>query len=128
MQDFKKLLVWRKAHELAVQIYRSTTSFPRSEMFGLTAQLRRAAVSVSANIAEGCGRKGDRDFGRYLQVSMSSACELEYHFLLARDLGYVAEDAYQGLHDATVEVKRMLAGFLKATRTSTPQSDPDAQL
>ena len=119
MQDFKKLLVWRKAHELAVQIYRSTTSFPRSEMFGLTAQLRRAAVSVSANIAEGCGRGGRRELSRFLRVSAGSASELESHLLIAKDLAFLAAHDHQALNALTEEVKRMLSGLLAKTAPKT---------
>jgi four helix bundle protein len=86
MGDFKKLKVWQKSHQLALAVYRSTARFPDRERFGLTAQLRRAASSTPANIAEGCGKGTDNELGRYLRISMGSATELEYHLILARDL------------------------------------------
>ena len=84
MQDFRQLKVWRKAHSLALAIYKGTVRFPRTELYGLTSQIRRACVSIPANIAEGCGRGGDPELGRFLQIAMGSASELEYHLLLAR--------------------------------------------
>jgi four helix bundle protein len=89
MKDFRELKVWEKAHALVLNLYRETTSFPPSELYGLTVQIRRAAASIPANIAEGCGRGSSADFARFLQIAMGSACELEYHLLLARDLGFL---------------------------------------
>ena len=85
MKDFKELRVWQKAHSLALEVYQATRSFPRDEIYGLTSQIRRAAVSVGANIAEGCGRRSDGEFARFLQIARGSASELEYHLLFARD-------------------------------------------
>jgi len=79
MQDFKKLEVWRKAHELTLDVYRATESFPRTEVYGLTTQLRRSCSSIPANIAEGCGRGTNGDLGRFLRIAAGSASELEYH-------------------------------------------------
>jgi four helix bundle protein len=87
VKDFRRLKVWERSHRLTLQVYVHTRSFPKDELYGLTAQIRRAAVSIGANIAEGCGRRGDAELGRFLQIAMGSACELEYHLLLARDLG-----------------------------------------
>jgi four helix bundle protein len=86
MQDFRKLKVWGKVHAVTLHVYRCTAVFPRNEMFGLTSQMRRAAASMGANVAEGCGRDGDPELARFLQIAMGSASELEYHLLLARDL------------------------------------------
>jgi four helix bundle protein len=88
MQDFKKLLVWKKAHELTLGLYGLTATFPRDETYGLTSQIRRAVSSIPANIAEGCGREGNVELTRFLFIAMGSASELEYHLLLARDLKY----------------------------------------
>ena len=112
MRDFKRLKSWEKAHSLALDVYRATKSFPKEETYGLIAQMRRAAASVPANVAEGYGRKGDAELGRFLSIAAGSACELEYHILLARDLGYLAEPAYLDLNAGTCEVKRMLASFI----------------
>lgn len=94
MRDFKELLVWQKAHRFVLDIYQDSHGFPSDERFGLTAQLRRAAVSIASNIAEGSGREGDREFARYLSIAAGSASEAEYQVLLARDLGYLAAEAH----------------------------------
>jgi four helix bundle protein len=88
MADFKHLAVWKSSHELVLQIYRQTAALPRHELFGLTSQMRRAAVSIPANIAEGRGRDTDREFARFITMSLGSANELEYFLILAKDLGY----------------------------------------
>ena len=88
MKDFRNLEVWDKAHQLTLNVYRITKTFPGDEKFGLTSQIRRCAASVAANIAEGCGRTGNAEFHRFLQIAMGSASELEYHLLLSRDLEY----------------------------------------
>ena len=86
MQSFRNLKVWEKAHSVTLDIYIVTRAFPREEIYGLTSQMLRASASIGANIAEGSCRKGDAEFGRFLQIAMGSASELEYHLLLARDL------------------------------------------
>jgi four helix bundle protein len=86
MKDFRNLKVWGKAHSLTLDVYATSRTFPREEIYGLTCQVRRAAASIGANIAEGCCRKGDAELGRFLQIAMGSASEVEYHCLLARDL------------------------------------------
>ena len=104
MGDFKKLDVWQLAHKVACEVYRETAGFPRTEAYGLTAQLRRSAASIPANIAEGCGRRGDLEFGRFVRISLGSATELEYHPLLSRDIGLLAPSTYGTL---SAEVLRM---------------------
>lgn len=113
MRSFKSLLVWQKAHTMTLAVYRDTKSFPRDEQYGLTAQLRRASASVAANLAEGCGRRGAAEFGRFVQIALGSASEVEYHLTLALDLGYLATDRHATLDHAVVEVKRMLTGLGK---------------
>ena len=113
MRDYKTLKVWEKAHRLTLATYRATNSFPGEERYGLIGQLRRAAVSMTSNIAEGCGRRGDREFARFLYMAMGSASELEYLILLVRDLGWLNPSAYDDLQATTVEVKRMLAALVQ---------------
>jgi len=113
VKDFRDLKVWQKAHGLTLSVYRASADFPAEERYGLTSQLRRAATSIPANIAEGCGRSGDRDFARFLQIGMGSACELEYHLLLARELGFVDAEVHTDLEAQTTEVKRMLTSLLR---------------
>jgi four helix bundle protein len=105
-------LVWNKAHALTLNCYRATNGFPKSELYGLTSQIKRAAASVAANIAEGCGKRGNGDFQRFLGIAAGSASEVEYHFLLARDLGFLDSEQYKSLDAAVVEVKRMLASLI----------------
>ena len=119
MQDFRKLKVWAKAHALTLDIYRASKLFPREEMYGLTSQMRRASVSIGANIAEGVCRKGDVDFARFLQIGLGSASELEYHLLLARDLELFGTEDYQRLSAEAVEVKRMLASLMQKLRADS---------
>ena len=112
MKDFRDLAVWQKAHALAVDTYRATDAFPKSELYGLTSQIRRAASSIPANIAEGYGRSGDAELARFLQIAMGSASELEYHVLLARDLELLGGVDYARLAPEVTEVKKMLAGLI----------------
>jgi len=79
LKDFRKLKVWEKSHDLTLAVYKATAAFPRKELYGLTSQIRRACASIPANIAEGCGRGGDPELARFLQIAMGSASELEYH-------------------------------------------------
>jgi len=113
MRDFRELKVWQKAHRFALDLYRDTQGFPAEERFGLTTQLRRAAVSVASNIAEGCGREGERDFARFLSIAGGSASEVEYQLLLARDLGYLPDEAHRRFDAQINEVKRMLNSFIR---------------
>lgn len=112
MKNFRDLNVWHKAHKLALDSYKGTNCFPKQEVFGLTSQIRRAAVSIAANIAEGCGKRGNAEFQRFLNISTGSASELEYHFLLARDLRFIDEMTYERLNATIVEVKRMLSALV----------------
>ncbi len=112
MRGFRELKVWQKAHHLTLAVYKVTSEFPRDELYGLTSQIRRSAASVPANIAEGCGRRGEAELARFLQIAMGSASELEYHFLLARDLGFLNPSDYENLADEVTQVKRMLASFI----------------
>ena len=96
-----------------LSVYRQTRSFPSEEKYGLTSQLRRAAVSIATNLAEGCGRGSDADFGRFVQIAKGSASEVEYLQLAACDLGYLDDKNHRDLADKTVEIKRMLAALLR---------------
>jgi four helix bundle protein len=113
VKDFRQLKVWQKSHELVLELYQSTASFPRSEAYGLTAQIRRAAVSIPSNIAQGCGRYGDAELARFCHIASGSASELEYHLLLARDLKFIRPDDYEKLMQQTIEIKRMLTAFVQ---------------
>jgi four helix bundle protein len=108
--------VWQKAHQLTLAIYRITGNFPRSEMYGLTSQIRRAASSIGANLAEGCGRSGDPEFARFCSIAMGSASELDYHLLLARDLKFLRPEDHTELANGATELKRMLTGLLQTLK------------
>ncbi|MGB1288561.1 MAG: four helix bundle protein [Aggregatilineales bacterium] len=110
------LKVWEKSHHLTLAVYKQTKLFPSDERFGLISQMRRAASSIPANIAEGCGKNTEADLARYIQIGMGSASELEYHLMLAYDLEYLVSADYQTLNGQVVEVKRMLSSFIKRLR------------
>jgi four helix bundle protein len=112
VKNFRDLQVWNKAHQMTLWVYGVTKRFPREELYGLTSQMRRCSASIAANIAEGCGRHGDGEFCRFLQIAMGSASELEYHLLLARDLTYLTEKDHRRAEVAAQEVKRMLARLI----------------
>lgn len=113
MRDFRELKVWEKAHQLTLNVYRVTREFPTEELYGLTRQIRRAAASIGANIAEGAGKNSRPEFARFLEIASGSASELEYHLLLSRDLGYLDAESYNLLCGQVVETKKMLTGFLQ---------------
>lgn len=120
MQSFRELQVWQKGHALTLVVCKAAATVSRSERYGITSQLRRSAASIGANNAEGCGRVGGADFARFLQVSMGSTSELEYHRLLARDLHLITEEVYQNLNEHITDVKRMLAALTQTVRGSGP--------
>jgi len=117
MKNFRDLHVWRKAHELTIESYKATGAFPKQEMYGMTSQIRRCAASVAANIAEGCGRHGNGEFQRFLGIAAGSASELEYHFLLAHDLGFLDKTLHRTLDHRIVEIKRMLASLIQKVQS-----------
>lgn len=116
MQDFRNLEVWHKAHTLTLNVYQSTKAFPSEELYGLTSQMRRSASSIPTNIAEGCGRSGNKELVRFLQISMGSASELEYQLLLSRDLDYLSPADYESLRGQLVTVKKMAASLIRSLR------------
>ena len=116
MRAFRELKVWSRAHALSLAVFRATRNVKRGEYPGLVSQMRRAAVSIPANIAEGCGHAGEREFARFLQMAMASASELEYELLLAVDLGMLSRKDYHQLDNAVTEVKRMLTSLIQQVR------------
>ena len=113
MKDFRDLKVWEKSHKLTLEIYAVTAGFPRPELYGLTSQIRRCSASIGANIAEGCGKRGNNEFQRYLQIASGSASELDYHLLLSRDLGFLPDASYRELAKNLIEVRKMLTSLLQ---------------
>lgn len=118
MQSFRKLVVWQKAHALTLSLYRITKAFPADERYGLSAQIRRSAASIGANLAEGCGRVSRRDFARFATIALGSASELEYHLVMAADLELIDRDTHLRSDTAVVQVKRMLAGLIRRLMTN----------
>ena len=116
MQDFRRLSAWRKAHAGTLLVYHATRKFPDEERYGLKAQLRRAAASVGATIAEGCGRHSQAEKAHFFQVAVGSASEVENYLLLSRDLGLLDEDAFERLSKDVITVRRMLGGLLRRMR------------
>jgi four helix bundle protein len=117
MKDFRNLKVWEKAHSLTLAVYKATGRFPRQELFGLTSQMRRCSASIGANIAEGCGKLGNNEFQRYLQIASGSASELDYHFLLARDLGFFEDVDYRRLAGELLQLRKMLTSLLQKVQS-----------
>ncbi|KAA1257749.1 hypothetical protein LF1_02390 [Rubripirellula obstinata] len=111
-------MVWEKAHAFVLQVYRHTKTFPKDELYGLTSQLRRSAASIPTNLAEGCGRRGDKELSRFCDIAMGSASEAEYQILLAHDLGYIDDQNYRQLDDQVSEVKKMLNSFTQKLRSN----------
>lgn len=119
MQDPKKLKVWNEAHKLCLQVYRATDDFPNAEKFGLVSQMRRAAVSISSNIAEGCGRSSKADFARFIDMAIGSCCELETQVLISTDLSFFGKDEGESINENVAIVRRMLSGLLGKLRERT---------
>jgi len=116
MKDFKKLKVWERSHRLTLKVYKATAVFPREELYGLTSQMRRSSASIPTNIAEGCGRNTDSELARFLEIAMGSASELEYLFLLSNDLNLLDTSSFEVLTSEVIEIKKMLASFVKELR------------
>ncbi|HKS17197.1 MAG TPA: four helix bundle protein [Planctomycetota bacterium] len=112
LQSFRNLKVWKECHSLTLVIYRSTRTFPPDERFGLIQQLRKAAVSLESNIAEGSGRGTDSDFRRFLFIALGSLAEVECQVLVSKDLGWLNGAAYDKLIVQIVEIRRMLMSLI----------------
>lgn len=112
LRNYRDLEVWNKAHALTLHLYKVSRAFPRDEVYGLTAQLRRAAASIGANLAEGSGRQTDNEMARFLKITLGSASELDYHLLLARDLGWLGSEDYGYAEKELTRIRKMLRAFL----------------
>ena len=123
MSDFRELKVWQRAHEVTLAVYRLTALMPPSESDNLVAQMRRAAVSVTANIAESRGRHGIGDQLRLLHFAQGSARELESHVLTAMDLGFAPDETAESLLNLINEVERMLSGLVRYSRAPKAPTD-----
>jgi len=117
MQNFKELKVWEKAHQITLSIYKASARFPKEEIYSLTNQLRRAASSIPANIAEGCGKNTQADLANFLNISLGSANETEYFLILSKDLDYLTEEQFSILSNSINEVKAMLISLIGRVRS-----------
>ena len=113
MQEFRKLDIWKRAHELVLAVYHASQDLPKEEVFGITIQLRRAATAIPTRIAEGCGREASSDFMADLRRSVAASNELDYLLLLAKDLGYLKLEMHDSLSAETIEVRKMIYGLLR---------------
>ena len=116
MRNFRDLDVWLRAHRLALDVYAAAKTFPKEELFGLTSQIRRAALSIPNNIAEGCGRRSQAEFAHFLQIAMGSASELEYLLLFSQDAGFLSDDLNHELMPEVQQIKRMLTTLILLIR------------
>jgi four helix bundle protein len=116
LRNYEDLEVWQRAHLLTIKVYRSTEQFPRSEVFGLTSQIRRASSSIGANLAEGCGRWSDAELARYVQIASGSASELQNHLRLSKDLELLGASEYDSLLKDLTSVRQMLSALLQRLR------------
>lgn len=117
MKDYKKLNVFQKARLFNLELYSTTKTFPKSEDFGITSQMRRASVSIATNIAEGCGRDSSKDLARFLNIAYASACEVECLLILSNDLKILTDDKALHLSVNVEEIKKMLFGFIQKLKT-----------
>ena len=116
---FQELIAWQKAMALVTAVYRATGNWPREELYGLTSQVRRAAVSIPSNLAEGHGRTGSREFAHHVSIAYGALCELETQVLIAEQLGYARTDTSERLTTQIMEVRRLIRGLLRSLRGST---------
>ena len=121
MRDFRRLLVWQKAHRLALDIDLAVDSTESRRYAGLKSQILRAAASIPANIAEGCGRRTDAELARYAEIALGSTTELDNHLLFARDARVLDAEKYHDLEPRVVELRKMLFSFVRAVRARTAE-------
>ncbi|MEE9205388.1 MAG: four helix bundle protein [Acidimicrobiia bacterium] len=129
MRYFKRLKVWNRSHMLALAVYEATRRFPADERYGLRSQIRRSAVSIPSNIAEGAGRRSRRDYARFLDIAVGSASELEYQMGLGRDLGYISSRVSEPLEQECIEIRAMLLALRdRVLRPNSRLQTPDSGL
>ncbi len=113
MKNHKDLEVWKKSVAFVTEVYRISKSFPKEEIYGLTSQLRRAAVSIPSNIAEGAARQSNKDFERFLFISLGSISEVETQLIISKNLEYLNENEFEILQNKLIEIRKMLLGLIK---------------
>lgn len=118
MKTYKDLLVWQKAILFVTQIYKVVKVFPQEELYGLTSQLKRSAVSIPSNIAEGYGRKSTKDYIRFLQIAMGSIFEIQTQLEISKNLEFVSESSFKELYENSREIERMLSSLISKLRNN----------
>lgn len=116
MKDFKSLKIWHKGINLVVDIYKTSKEFPQEELYGLTSQMRRSAISIPSNIAEGSGRNSDKEFNRFLDISLGSSFELETQIIIAHELEFLSNEDFLKLIDKVQEEQKMITGLQKSIK------------
>lgn len=111
MHNFKELKIWQRSRKLVKKVYQLTAVFPKSEQYGLTSQINRSSISIISNIAEGAGRSTDQDFGRFLDIAISSAFELETQLIISVDLGFTTNEKIDDIIKELNEIQKMIRGF-----------------
>jgi four helix bundle protein len=119
MRNHHNLRAFQLADELAVAVYRHTANFPRAEQFGLTSQIRRAAVSVPSNIVEGCAKSSEADYVRFLDIAYGSSCELQYQLSLTHRLGFLTDDSFEVVDKIAVETAKVINGLIRSLRNKS---------
>lgn len=119
MRDHNKLRAFQLADDLALSVYRYTSTFPDAERFGLTSQLRRAAVSVPSNIVEGCAKSTHNDYLRFLDIAYGSSCEVQYQLSLAHRLGFADDASFREINELAIETSKVLGGLIRSLRKHT---------
>ncbi|WP_103068803.1 four helix bundle protein [Aquimarina sediminis] len=118
MSTFRDLKIWQKSMSIVTTVYRDTNDFPKEEVYGLTSQIRRACVSIPSNIAEGYGRKGKKEYVRFLNIAMSSLFEMQTQLEIAKNLKYMNKNKFETIYDKTRELERMLSSYNKKVEES----------
>jgi four helix bundle protein len=118
MRDYTKIEVWKRSHALVLKIYEITDKFPSEEKYGVISQLRRAALSVPTNIAEGCGRSTETELSRFMDIASGSASEVDYLLFLGMELKYIDSKIYSAISNELTEVRKMLSGYIKTIRNT----------
>jgi four helix bundle protein len=116
MHDYKKLTVWQKSIQFATEVYRSTSTFPKAEVYGLRSQIRRSVISINSNLAEGTGRNSQNDFRHFLHIAYGSSCELDTQLIIAKNLGFLTDTDFITLESELQEIQKMLFQLAKSLK------------
>jgi len=116
MNNFRKLKIWKRSINLATDVYEITKQFPRSELYGITSQVRRSVVSISSNIAEGAGRQSQKEFIQFLNIAKGSCYELETQLLISKNLKYISEESYLALESELIKIEKMIYALIKKVK------------